>query len=167
MKEQQDIFNNNNITNQSNIPSFSLQNDINDKQLLNNNMSKIRSKLKSMGFDVDLKIVINESDIKKEILEDKKVDASKIVRPEVKKEKKKEPMKMASTKAIDEIGNGSTVSATKLPKAIGSIKKSLSLLLDNIASLNKTKYSKFSNIIIDDNGLISKIKKYKIILFFL
>ena len=62
----------------------------------------------------------------------------------------------ATTKAIDEIGNGSTVSTTKLPKAIGSIKKSLSLLLDNIASLNKTKYSKFSNIIIDDNGLVSE-----------
>ena len=38
MKEQQDIFNNSNITNQSNIPSFSLQNDINDKQLFNNNI---------------------------------------------------------------------------------------------------------------------------------
>ena len=38
MKDQQDIFNNNNITNQSNITSFSLQNDINDKQLLNNNI---------------------------------------------------------------------------------------------------------------------------------
>ena len=35
------------------------------EQVLNNNMSKIRSKLKSMGFDVDLKIVINDSDIKK------------------------------------------------------------------------------------------------------
>ena len=38
MKDQQDIFNNSNITNQSNITSFSLQNDINDKQLLNNNI---------------------------------------------------------------------------------------------------------------------------------
>ena len=38
MKEQQEIFNNNNINNQSNIPSFPLQNDIKDKQLISNNI---------------------------------------------------------------------------------------------------------------------------------
>ena len=71
------------------------------EQVLNSNMKKIKTKLKSMGFDVDLKIIINESEIKKEILEDKNIDVSKIAKPEV-KEKKREAMKMASTKQIDE-----------------------------------------------------------------
>lgn len=72
------------------------------EQVLKDNMSKIKSKLKSIGFDVDLKIVINETDIKKEILEDKNIDVSKIVRREEKTEKKREAMKIASTKEIDE-----------------------------------------------------------------
>ena len=43
------------------------------EKVLKDNMTKIKSKLKSIGFDVELKIVINESEIKKEILKDKKV----------------------------------------------------------------------------------------------
>ena len=62
----------------------------------------------------------------------------------------------ATTKAIDEIGNGSTVSTSKLPKAIGSIKKSLSLLLDNVANINRTKYTKYSNVNINDGGLTTE-----------
>ena len=72
------------------------------EEVLNSNMKTIRSKLLSMGFDVDLKIIVNETDIKKEIEDEKNIDVSKIRVPEKKQEKKKEAMKIASTKEMDE-----------------------------------------------------------------
>ena len=72
------------------------------EEVLNSNMKTIKSKLLSMGFDVDLKIIVNETDIKKEIEDEKNIDVSKIRVPEKKQEKKKEAMKIASTKEMDE-----------------------------------------------------------------
>ena len=72
------------------------------EEVLNNNMDIILSKLKSIGFDVELKIIVNETDIRKEIEEDINIDVSKIKVPEKKIEKKREGMKIASTKELDE-----------------------------------------------------------------
>ena len=70
------------------------------KNVLDKNMSKIKNKLKSIGFDVDLNIIVNEEYIKKELEEEIKIDASNVRIPVKKQEKKKEAMKIASTKEV-------------------------------------------------------------------
>ena len=72
------------------------------KEVLNSNMDTIKSKLKSIGFDADINIKVNDTEIRKEIEEEKKVDLSKVNIPTKKEEKKRESMKIASTKELDE-----------------------------------------------------------------
>ena len=59
----------------------------------------------------------------------------------------------ATTKAIDDIGDGSVSNNVKLPNVVGSIKKSLTLLLNGLANINKSKYDKYDSVIINNNGI--------------
>ena len=71
------------------------------ENMLNNKMNDILNEFKKIGFDIELKIVVNEEDILKDINNDLKIDKSKIHIPIEKPEvKKREPMKIADTKEV-------------------------------------------------------------------
>ena len=62
----------------------------------------------------------------------------------------------AATSAFNEIGDGSasTVTNSILPKTIGAIKKTLSLILNNISYLQNKKYDVQTNISLDTNKMV-------------
>ena len=75
------------------------------ENLVNNKLESIELKYRQIGLDIKLNIVVNEDDIKNEIKNELNFDTSKLVVPKKKEfEKKKEPMKIASTKEIKDSG---------------------------------------------------------------
>ena len=73
------------------------------ENVLKNKMNLIKEKFIQIGLDIDLNIILNEESVKEQIDKELELDISKVHVPEVKKEpKKREAMKFANTKEIED-----------------------------------------------------------------